>query len=50
MFSQVVLDYFQVLYMAKGREWRDFNLFDLLLFVFDKLTGSCLNVHLHLQK
>ena len=24
MFSQVVLDYIQVLYMTKGIEWRDF--------------------------
>ena len=50
MFSQVVLDYIQVLYMTKGREWRDFNSFDLLQIFLDKLMGSCLNVHLHLQK
>ena len=39
MFSQFVLDYIQVLYMTKGG---DSNSFDLLLFVLDKLTGSCL--------
>ena len=26
----------QVLYMTKGREWRDFNSFNLLLFVLEK--------------
>ena len=36
MFSQVVLDYIEVLYMTKGGEWRDFTSFDLLVFVLGK--------------
>ena len=36
MFSQVVLDYIEVLYMTKEGECRDFNSFDLLVFVLGK--------------